>query len=77
MKTGNGKLELKHKYELYESRGVREYWIIHPVYQNLLIYTRVNGTSVPSPLFTTGDVVESEVVKGFKLDLEGLFSDIQ
>ena len=77
LSPGSSKLELKHKYELYESRGVREYWIIHPEHQNLLIYTWVNGSYIPSYLFTTGDVIESEVVKGFNLDLEEFFSDIQ
>lgn len=77
LSPGSSKLELKLKYELYESRGVREYWIIHPEHQNLLIYTWVKGNYVPSHLLTTGDVVESEVVKGFKLDLEEFFSDIE
>lgn len=77
LSPGSTKLELKHKYGLYESRGVREYWIIHPEHQNLLIYTWVKGTYVPSQLFTAGDVIESEVLKGFKLDLEEFFSDIQ
>jgi Uma2 family endonuclease len=77
LSPGSTKVELKHKFELYESRGVREYWIIHPEHQNLLIYTWVEGTYVPSNLFTTGDIVESTVIKGFKLDLEEFFSDIQ
>jgi Uma2 family endonuclease len=77
LSPGSTKLELKHKFELYESRGVREYWIIHPEHQNLLIYTWVEGTYVPSHLFTTGDIIESNVIKGFKLDLEEFFSDIE
>jgi Uma2 family endonuclease len=77
LSPGSTKLEIKHKYELYESRGVREYWIIHPEYHNLFIYTWVNGTYVPSRLFTAGDVIESTVIKGFKLHLEEFFSDIQ
>ena len=77
LSPGSTKLELKHKFELYESRGVLEYWIIHPEHQNLLIYTWVEGTYVPSHLFTTGDIIESTVIKGFKLDLEEFFSDIQ
>ena len=73
----NSQLELKHKFDLYESREVKEYWIIQPEHQTVMIYTWVNGTYVPSHLFTTGDVIESEVVQGFKLDLEDFFSDIQ
>ncbi len=77
LSPGNSKLELKQKFDLYESREVKEYWIIQPEHQTMTIYTWVNGTYVPSNLFTTGDVVESEVVKGFKLDLEEFFSDIK
>ena len=77
LSPGNSKLELKQKFDLYESREVKEYWIIQPEHQTVMIYTWVNGTYVPSHLFTTGDVIESDVVQGFKLDLEEFFSDIQ
>lgn len=77
LSPGNSKLELKQKFDLYESREVKEYWIIQPEHQTMTIYTWVNGTYLPSCLFTTGDVIESQVVKGFKLDLEEFFSDIQ
>ena len=77
LSPGNSKLELKQKFDLYESREVKEYWIIQPEHQTITIYTWVNGTYLPSRLFTTGDVIESQVVKGFKLDLEEFFSDIQ
>ncbi len=76
LSPGNSKLELKQKFDLYESREVKEYWIIQPEHQTMTIYTWVNGTYLPSRLFTTGDVIESQVVKGFKLDLEEFFSDI-
>ncbi|EON75314.1 hypothetical protein ADIS_4227 [Lunatimonas lonarensis] len=77
LSPGNSKTELKHKYELYESHGVREYWIIHAETHDLLIYTLENGRYVPSRLLTSGDVVESRVLPGFKLDLEEFFSDIK
>ena len=77
LSPGNSKTELKHKFELYESNGVREYWIIHAETQDLLIYTLTNGKYVPSILFTSGHVVESKVISGFKLDLEEFFGDIE
>lgn len=77
LSPGNSKTELKHKYSLYESHGVREYWIIHPENQDLMIYTLVNGKYVPSRLLTSGDVVESSVIEGFTLDLEEFFKDIE
>lgn len=77
LSPGNNKIELKNKFELYEYHGVREYWIIHPENQDLLIYTLVDGKYVPSRLLTTGDVVESTVITGFTLDLEEFFKDIE
>ncbi|SEJ60559.1 Endonuclease, Uma2 family (restriction endonuclease fold) [Cyclobacterium xiamenense] len=77
LSPGNSTVELKHKFTLYESNGVREYWIIHPETQDLLIYSLVDGKYVPSKLFTSGDVVESKVIKGFKLDLEEFFRDME
>lgn len=77
LSPGNSKTELKHKYELYESNGVKEYWVIHPENQDLLIYTLKNGRYIPSPLLTSGDEVESVAVEGFNLDLEDFFRDIE
>jgi Uma2 family endonuclease len=77
LSPGNSQTELKHKFKLYESHGVREYWIIHPENQDLMIYTLVNGKYVPSRLLTSGDVVESAVINGFSLDLEEFFKDIE
>ncbi|WP_209329166.1 Uma2 family endonuclease [Lunatimonas salinarum] len=77
LSPSNSKTELKHKYELYESHGVREYWIIHAETQDLLIYSLENGRYVPSRLLTSGDLVESSVLPGFKLDLEEFFGDIE
>lgn len=77
LSPGNSKIELKHKFKLYESNGVREYWIIHPENQDLLIYTLVEGKYVTKGLLTSGDVVESTVIVGFTLDLEDFFKDIE
>jgi len=76
LSKGNNKKELKNKYEVYEESGVHEYWIIHPEEQTLLIYTLTSGKYVPSKLFTTGDIVESKIISGFKLNLDDVFSDL-
>jgi len=77
LSPGNSKIELKHKFDLYESNGVKEYWVIHPENQYLLIYTLVEGKYKPSHLLTTGDFAESSAVAGFKLNLEEFFLDIE
>lgn len=75
LSPGNSKVELQHKYELYQEYGVREYWVVHPVESTLLIYSLVDGTYQASRLFTAGDKVQSSVFPGFELDLEEVFSD--
>ncbi|NHE58070.1 Uma2 family endonuclease [Cyclobacterium plantarum] len=77
LSPGNSKVELKYKFNLYESNGVREYWIIHSETQDLLIYSLIDGKYLPSILFTSGHLVESKVIKGFELDLEEFFGDIE
>lgn len=76
LSPGNNKKELQNKYEVYEESGVKEYWVIHPNECTLLIYTLVNNCFQPSKLFTFGDIVKSDVVKGFKMDLTEFFENI-
>ncbi len=76
LSKGNNKKELKNKYEVYEESGVHEYWIIQPDEQTLLIYTLAEGKYVPSKLFTSGDIVESKIISGFKLNLDDVFRDL-
>lgn len=75
LSPGNNRKELRNKYEVYEESGVKEYWIIHPNEQTLVINFLENGTYVPSRLYTVGDIVESRVISGLKLDLDIVFGD--
>lgn len=36
---GHAKTEIHSKFDLYQQSGVREYWIVQPAYQNVLIFT--------------------------------------
>jgi Uma2 family endonuclease len=76
LSPGNNRKELKHKYEVYEESGVLEYWVVHPNEQTLLVYTLINGSYIASKLFSPGDIVNSECIEGFSLDLEYVFSDL-
>jgi len=75
LSPGNNSKELRNKYEVYEESGVKEYWIIQPNEQTLVINFLDKGVYVPSRLFTLGDVVESKSVMGFKLDLDEVFEE--
>ncbi|KEO72774.1 Uma2 family endonuclease [Anditalea andensis] len=76
LSPGNNKKELQNKYEVYEESGVKEYWIIHPEEQTLMIYTLKDGKFIPSKLFTSGEVIASSCIEGFQLDLDEVFEDL-
>ena len=76
LSPGNNKKELQLKYEVYESSGVKEYWVIHPDERTLLIYTLEGAKYQPSRLFTLGDRVMSKALSGFELDLDELFGEL-
>lgn len=76
LSPGNNKKEIQNKYAVYEESGVKEYWIIHPEEQTLLVYMLRNGKYEPSKLFTLGDVVGSDCIQGFALDLDELFQNL-
>lgn len=66
--------DLNHKYELYRSYGVREYWVVFPTEKSMLIYKLdKSGEYVSSRLFTRSDIVDSSVLDGFSLDLSEVF----
>lgn len=76
LSPGNNKMELLHKYGIYEEFGVKEYWVVSPGYKTLLKYTLdAKGKYQPSKLFTLSERVHSEVLPGFELDLDAVFED--
>ena len=77
LSPSNNTKELQNKYEVYEESGVKEYWIIHPYEKTLLVYTLIKGKYQSSKLFTLGDLVPSQCIEGFVLDLDELFDDIE
>jgi Uma2 family endonuclease len=76
LSPSNNRKELKHKYEVYLESGIKEYWVLQPIGQTLLIYTLANDKYIPSKLYCPGYVVKSTVLEGFELDLEEFFRDM-
>ena len=73
LSPGNNKRELKNKFEVYEEAGVKEYWVIHPNEQTLLIYSLIDGKYQASRFFVPEDEITSACLPGFSLDLEDVF----
>ncbi len=76
LSPGNNKIELLHKYSIYEEFGVKEYWVASPGEMTLLKYNiNEEGKYLPSKLFTLSEKMYSEVLPGFELDLNAVFED--
>lgn len=76
LSKGNNKKELKNKYEVYEESGVKEYWIIHPEEQTLLVNKLVDGKYISSRLLTNGDEITTPILPGFILNLNDVFDNL-
>jgi Uma2 family endonuclease len=75
LSPGNNQKELRNKYEVYEEAGVKEYWIVSPQDKTFLKYTLISGAYQPSRLMTTGDIITTEILPSFELDLDTVFAD--
>ncbi len=67
--------DLNEKYELYQENQVKEYWIVHPAEQSVLIY-QLNDSNgyTPSRLYSNQESISSKVFPEITLNLGEIFS---
>ncbi len=75
LSPGNSKKEVKNKYNIYEEAGVKEYWIVDPTHQTIQINKLVEGKYQPQRALTVGDIVTTDVLPGFSMDLADIFPE--
>ncbi len=74
LSPGNSKKEMKNKYELYEEAGVKEYWIVNPLDENVLIYVLKDGVySSLKPV--VDDDIKSVLFPDLKIHTDDIFKD--
>ncbi|WP_353684273.1 Uma2 family endonuclease [Thermodesulfovibrio sp. 3907-1M] len=62
------------KKKLYAKHGVKEYWIVAPDDQMIEVYIlREPGQYELRRTYYENDVVESEIIKGFKISMKDIF----
>ena len=76
LSKSTSEIDRKDKYKIYEQAGVKEYWIVNPKEQTLLINTLVNDVYKPSRLFAKNEIVSTSIFKDFTLDLAKVFKDL-
>ncbi len=76
LSKGNTKKEMREKYAAYEESGVREYWIVQPEYDNILVYTLADGRFVTQPtLLATDEAVAPHCFPDLLINLNEVFAD--
>lgn len=75
LSKGNTKKEMKEKFEVYEEAGVREYWIVQPAYDNILVYVLENGRFQAQPPLFADEQVSPHIFPDLKIDLNEVFAD--
>ena len=76
LSPGNSRREMKEKFELYEKNGVQEYWMVDLGNKSVVVY-RFNEEQkyFGSKPFVEGEVVESKILKGLKMDVADVFRE--
>ncbi len=66
--------DMKEKFSLYERAGVKEYWIVNPIDNTLMIFkSGENGEYGKPEIYTEKDKVEVDVLGSLVIDLEIVF----
>jgi len=75
LSPGNSKKEMQQKFDLYEEAAVKEYWLVHPIDETVIVYSlNENDEFIGSRIFSENDKITSKAIEGFKLDLNVIFN---
>ncbi len=69
--------DLREKFEVYEEAGVKEYWVVHPTEETVLVYTlnahgKYEGLLKP---YIRTDKVQPNTLPGLTIDLTEIFEN--
>ena len=69
------KKDLNEKFQLYESQGVREYWIVHPQDQTITAFLLREGRYALTGLYGPGQQAPIGIFPDYHVDLNEVFED--
>ena len=62
--------DLRHKMRVYETSGVKEYWIVDPIEKGIEVYQNINGEFRLFNKACQSGVIHSALLEGFAVELE-------
>ncbi|GAB3794152.1 Uma2 family endonuclease [Virgibacillus kimchii] len=73
LSPSNQSHDLIYKTNLYQTFGVKEYWIINPMLSNIMVYTMGDNQHYRLAENEKQGIVKSKVIEGFEVDVEEIF----
>lgn len=74
LSPGNGKKEMREKYQVYEEAGVREYWLVYPLDREVRVYVlNEAGKYIGLAPVLEDEVLRSAVFPELEVDLGMVF----
>lgn len=65
--------DLRHKRRIYESSGVKEYWIVDPMEKGIEVYENIGGEFKLFSHAQQSGMVNSKLLDGFKVEVGNIF----
>lgn len=75
LSPSNKSHDLVRKLNLYMEYGVKEYWIVDPMKNRIMIYTLDENAEVQFDLVNENEIATSRLFENFKIETKNLFFD--
>ncbi len=76
LSPGNSKKEIRLKHELYEEAGVKEYWIVNPEEENIVVFVlNEAGKFFGIDMYAGDDTIRSLAITGLTINLSEIFTN--
>ena len=76
LSPGNSQKEVRLKFEIYEEAGVKEYWLVHPVEQTLIVYSLHENAFAGGKMYAPGDMLNSTSIEGLSVNISEIFENL-
>lgn len=73
LSPGNSEKEVQLKFELYEEAGVKEYWIINPVEENIVVFILGTDGKYGSAKMYAGKTISAVAIPGLTVNVDEIF----
>lgn len=73
LSPGNTKKETQEKFSLYEENLVKEYWIVQPGDQNILVFDLINNKYQLRKIYTNEDAVPAGIFPELQINFAAVF----